>query len=330
DSSDSKILTKELEEVKLEKDGLDGKLAGLLKALKNLDHLIESQRPSPTVVSTSAEGQNKDSSTSEDVASSNPPKPLSMGTPSTGSGNLYCQWELSPSSGNALRISYNHISHLLSNSQKEMDHQYPTVAKIHVLDTGKFEQWQFRIQQYLQHEHYALWEVIKVGDSYNVPTSIDPDDTTRRDVEQSGRTVTFTTKDMQKKKNDVKARTTLLLSLPDEHQLRTWPLFLPQRTAAMKMATLYVLPLLALPFPLVVLMLPQSVKTLLVPILLLSPVGNKMHKAFPLPGESSHLQYKFPLPVEGVPTARRIEIPLPGVCTAMMKKLPVKEKWQLH
>nr|GEV94639.1 reverse transcriptase domain-containing protein [Tanacetum cinerariifolium] len=47
-----------------------------------------------------------------------------------------------------------------------------------------------------------------------------------------------------------------------------------------------------------------------------------MHKAFPLPGESSHWQYKFPLPVEGVPTARRMEIPLPGVCTAMMKKLP--------
>nr|GEZ65370.1 hypothetical protein [Tanacetum cinerariifolium] len=37
-----KILNKELEEVKLEKDGLDGKLAGLLKASKNLDHLIES------------------------------------------------------------------------------------------------------------------------------------------------------------------------------------------------------------------------------------------------------------------------------------------------
>nr|GEU35343.1 hypothetical protein [Tanacetum cinerariifolium] len=62
-------------------------------------------------------------------------------------------------------------------------------------------------------------------------------------------------------------------------------------------------------------------------------VGNKMHKAFPLPGESSHWQYKFPLLVNAVPTARRLEMPLPGVCTAieeMMKKLPVKEKWQLH
>nr|GEV46979.1 protein NRT1/ PTR FAMILY 5.5-like [Tanacetum cinerariifolium] len=61
--------------------------------------------------------------------------------------------------------------------------------------------------------------------------------------------------------------------------------------------------------------------------------GNKMHKAFPLPGESSHWQYKFPLPVKVVPTARRLETPLSGVCTAieeMMKKLPVKDRWQLH
>nr|GEY69847.1 hypothetical protein [Tanacetum cinerariifolium] len=84
--------------------------------------------------------------------------------------------------------------------------------------TGKFEQWQFRIQQYLQHEHYALWEVIEFGDSYKVPTTIDPNNTTtRKDDEKSRRTVTITTEDMQRKKNDVKARTTLLLSLPDEH-----------------------------------------------------------------------------------------------------------------
>nr|GEW36163.1 hypothetical protein [Tanacetum cinerariifolium] len=37
---------------------------------------------------------------------------------------------------------------------------------------------------------------------------------------KSGRTVTLTAEDMQKKKNGVKARTTLLLSLPDEHRLR--------------------------------------------------------------------------------------------------------------
>nr|GFB75789.1 hypothetical protein [Tanacetum cinerariifolium] len=100
-----------------------------------------------------------------------------------------------------------------------MDHQYLTVAKIPVLDIRKFEQWQFRIQQYLQHKHYALWEVIEFGDSYKVPTNTDPDNaSTRKDDELSGRTVTITTEDMQRKKNNVKARTTLLLSLPDEHQ----------------------------------------------------------------------------------------------------------------
>nr|GEX49455.1 hypothetical protein [Tanacetum cinerariifolium] len=58
-----------------------------------------------------------------------------------------------------------------------MDQKYPTVAKIPVLDTGKFEQWQFQMQQYLQHEHYALWEVIELGDSYEAPAN-DPSTTT--------------------------------------------------------------------------------------------------------------------------------------------------------
>nr|GEZ34709.1 hypothetical protein [Tanacetum cinerariifolium] len=102
-----------------------------------------------------------------------------------------------------------------------MDQQNPTLTKIPILDTGKFEQWQFRIQQYLQHEHYALWEVIEFGDSYEAPrnvatTGLASDGTGKK----KGRTVTLTTDDMQKRKNDVKARTTLLLSLPDEHQLR--------------------------------------------------------------------------------------------------------------
>nr|GEZ82903.1 hypothetical protein [Tanacetum cinerariifolium] len=42
----------------------------------------------------------------------------------------------------------------------------------------------------------------------------------RENNDSSGRTVTLTTDDMQKKQNDVKARTTLLLSLLDEHQWR--------------------------------------------------------------------------------------------------------------
>nr|GFC76766.1 hypothetical protein [Tanacetum cinerariifolium] len=40
------------------------------------DTVTDYSRPSPTVVSTSAEDQNKDTSTSEDAASPNPPKPF--------------------------------------------------------------------------------------------------------------------------------------------------------------------------------------------------------------------------------------------------------------
>nr|GEZ54324.1 hypothetical protein [Tanacetum cinerariifolium] len=104
--------------------------------------------------------------------------------------------------------------------QQDMDQQNPTLAKILILDTGKVEQWQFRIQQYLQHEHYALWEVIKFGDSYEVPANVaTTGSATDETGKKKGRTVTLTTEDMQKRKNDVKARTTLLLSLPDKHQL---------------------------------------------------------------------------------------------------------------
>nr|GFB48875.1 hypothetical protein [Tanacetum cinerariifolium] len=117
-----KILNNEVETLREEKDVVDGKLARLLKSLKDLENIIESQRsekvkegvgynavpppaadiylspkkdlswtglpefvddtvtdysrPSPTIISTSVEDQNKYASTSEDVASTNPPKPF--------------------------------------------------------------------------------------------------------------------------------------------------------------------------------------------------------------------------------------------------------------
>nr|GEW66559.1 ribonuclease H-like domain-containing protein [Tanacetum cinerariifolium] len=102
-----------------------------------------------------------------------------------------------------------------------MEHSNTTAAKIPILDTGKFKQWKFRIQQCLQHEHYALWEVIEFGDSYEFPKNdAATGSASEGTATKKGRTVAVTTEDMQKKRNDVKARTTLLLALPDEHQLR--------------------------------------------------------------------------------------------------------------
>nr|GEU74557.1 hypothetical protein [Tanacetum cinerariifolium] len=87
-----------------------------------------------------------------------------------------------------------------------MDQQNPTLAKIPIMDIGKFEQWQFRIQQYLQHKHHALWEVIKFRDSYEVPTTAVSATTTSTASDETGKkkgmTVTVTADDMQKRKND--------------------------------------------------------------------------------------------------------------------------------
>nr|GEW52439.1 hypothetical protein [Tanacetum cinerariifolium] len=63
--------------------------------------------------------------------------------------------------------------------------------------------------------------VTKFGNSYEAPTT---DAATGLasggTATKKERTVALTTKDMQKRKNDIKARTTLLLALPDEHQLQ--------------------------------------------------------------------------------------------------------------
>nr|GEU98485.1 hypothetical protein [Tanacetum cinerariifolium] len=103
----------------------------------------------------------------------------------------------------------------------EMEQPNPTFSKILILDTEIFEQWKFKIQQYLQNEHYALWEVIEFGDSYEAPQEESgTGSASKSSAKKKERTVAVTTKDMQKRRNDVKARTTLLLALPDEHQLR--------------------------------------------------------------------------------------------------------------
>nr|GEY60880.1 hypothetical protein [Tanacetum cinerariifolium] len=78
-----------------------------------------------------------------------------------------------------------------------------------------------KIQQYLQNEHYALWEVIEFGDSYEASQEESGiGSVSKSSAKNKGRTVAITNEDMQKRRNDFKARTTLLLALPDEHQLR--------------------------------------------------------------------------------------------------------------
>nr|GEW57528.1 hypothetical protein [Tanacetum cinerariifolium] len=63
--------------------------------------------------------------------------------------------------------------------------------------------------------------IIEFGDSYEAPQEESgTGSASESSAKKKGRTVALTTKDMQKRRNDVKARTNLLLALPDEHQLR--------------------------------------------------------------------------------------------------------------
>nr|GEX19400.1 hypothetical protein [Tanacetum cinerariifolium] len=97
------------------------------------------------------------------------------------------------------------------------------LSKVTITLQAKALDLSFGIQQvYLQHEHYDLREVIEFGDSYKAP----PKETAKdkglasevfASTKKKGRTVAITAKDMHKRKNDVKARTILLLALPGEH-----------------------------------------------------------------------------------------------------------------
>nr|GEW08172.1 ribonuclease H-like domain-containing protein [Tanacetum cinerariifolium] len=61
----------------------------------------------------------------------------------------------------------------------------------------------------------------KFGDSYEAPQDDAAIGTTSEgSAKKKGMTIAVTTENMQKRRNDVKERTTLLLALPDEHQLR--------------------------------------------------------------------------------------------------------------
>ncbi|GJV13300.1 putative ribonuclease H-like domain-containing protein [Tanacetum coccineum] len=100
-----------------------------------------------------------------------------------------------------------------------------------ILAPGNYVQWKSRICWDLKGFMELLLlrtrppllgkESLEFGDSYKIPPE-EPGKVVSGEgsAKKKGRTVAITTKDMQKRRNDVKARTTLLLALPDEHQLR--------------------------------------------------------------------------------------------------------------
>ncbi|GKB63877.1 hypothetical protein Tco_0920063, partial [Tanacetum coccineum] len=79
---------------------------------------------------------------------------------------------------------------------------------------GDYKMWKLRIEQYFQVQDYALWEVIEYDNSFKPVART----TTNADGSFTS-TIPGPVTTEEKAKNDVKARSMLLMALPNEHQL---------------------------------------------------------------------------------------------------------------
>ncbi|GJQ96163.1 hypothetical protein Tco_0007302 [Tanacetum coccineum] len=111
------------------------------------------------------------------------------------------------------------VQSLLLDSSGKMElenSQNNALAKLPMLKLGEYEMWEIRIKQYFQIQDYALWEVIENGNSW-VPIPVTTPESGPSTALKM--TVPSTTEEKICKKNDVKARSLLLMALPNEHQL---------------------------------------------------------------------------------------------------------------
>nr|GEW71911.1 putative ribonuclease H-like domain-containing protein [Tanacetum cinerariifolium] len=92
--------------------------------------------------------------------------------------------------------------------------QTSTTTKLPMLKHGDYEMWRLRIEQYFQVQDYALWDVIKNGNLFKPVAQ-----TTTNDAGTSTTLIPgpVTIKEKAQKKNDVKAKSMLLMALPNEH-----------------------------------------------------------------------------------------------------------------
>nr|GFA27374.1 hypothetical protein [Tanacetum cinerariifolium] len=100
---------------------------------------------------------------------------------------------------------------MFSISMESLSPQVVSAAKLPILNPNEFDLWKMMIEQYFLMTDYSLWEVILNGDS-PLPTRV-----IKGDVQPLAPT---TIEQRLAKKNELKARGTLLMALPDKHQLK--------------------------------------------------------------------------------------------------------------
>ncbi|GJT61129.1 ribonuclease H-like domain-containing protein [Tanacetum coccineum] len=90
--------------------------------------------------------------------------------------------------------------------------QTVSALKLPILKTGDYDLWSMRMELYLTHTDYALWEVIVNG---NAAASV-----VSASAGAEGPIPPKTAEQKLARKNELKAKSTLLLAIPDEHLLK--------------------------------------------------------------------------------------------------------------
>nr|GEY41245.1 hypothetical protein [Tanacetum cinerariifolium] len=96
-------------------------------------------------------------------------------------------------------------------SQSETTQTMSTL-KLSVLKTEEYDLWSMRLEQYLTFTDHAFWEVIVNGDSVSPVASAS--------ASAEGPIPPKTAKQKLARKNELKAKSTLMLAIPDEHLLK--------------------------------------------------------------------------------------------------------------
>ena len=100
--------------------------------------------------------------------------------------------------------------------EEEMDTesiQTNVAAKLPVLKQNEFELWRLRIEQFFQVQDYTLWEIIEDGNSFKPTTTLSTVEGREISVVQ---TIPTTADERIKKKNDLKARSMLMMTIPND------------------------------------------------------------------------------------------------------------------
>ncbi|GKC67393.1 hypothetical protein Tco_1099991, partial [Tanacetum coccineum] len=83
--------------------------------------------------------------------------------------------------------------------------------KLPILKTGDYDLWSMRMEQHLTHTDYALWEVILNGDAPAIASA---------SAGTEGPIPPKTAEQRLARMNELKAKSTMLLAIPDEHLLK--------------------------------------------------------------------------------------------------------------